>query len=77
MTMFAPIYYSYLALIDSYMHIYFLNRVGLFFGTNFESQDDLNFGTEGVLTILATLCASAEHISPRSKEHLWLTVWLF
>ena len=51
--MFAPIYYPYLALIDSYMHIYFLNRVGLFFGTNFESQDDLNFGTEGVCSMVA------------------------
>jgi len=28
MTMFAPIYYPYLALIDSCMHMHFLNRVG-------------------------------------------------
>jgi len=27
MTMFAPIYYPYLALIDSYMRMHFLNRV--------------------------------------------------
>ena len=27
MTMFAPIYYLYLAVIDSYMHMHFLNRV--------------------------------------------------
>jgi len=28
MTMFAPIYYPYLALIDSCMHMHFLNRIG-------------------------------------------------
>ena len=27
MTMFAPIYYPYLALIDSYMRMHFLNRI--------------------------------------------------
>ena len=47
MIIFAPIYYSYLALIDSCMHMHFLNsyflgqilnpKVTYFFGTNFES----------------------------------------
>ena len=36
MTMFVPIYYPYLALIDSCMRMHFLNRVGwLVFGDNF------------------------------------------
>ena len=51
--MFAPIYYLYLALIDLYMHTYFLNKiiwlVALLFGTNFESYSDLFFGTDGVV----------------------------
>ena len=43
MTVFAPIYYLCSVLIDSCMHIYFLNRVRLFLGINFESYNDLFF----------------------------------
>ena len=48
--MFVTIYYPYLALIDSCIHMHFLNRVSdLFFGTSFEF---LFFGMDGVCIIL-------------------------
>ena len=48
MIIFALIYYPYLAVINSYMHIYFLNRVKwLVFNINFEFQNSF-FWMEGV-----------------------------
>ena len=51
--MYAPIYYSYLTLIDLCMYTYFLNKiiwlVALLFGTNFKSYNDLFFWTDGVV----------------------------
>ena len=49
MTIFILIYYPYLALVDFYMHTQLPIRVGWFiFGINFESKNNLLFGTEGV-----------------------------
>ena len=61
MTIFAHIYYSYLALINSCMHMHFLNRVRwLIFWDKFWIPEWLFFGTEGVLSN----CNTNEYIWP-------------
>lgn len=48
MTIFTLIYYPYLIIIDSYMRMHFPNKIKrLVFLTNFESQNNLFFGTGG------------------------------
>ena len=49
MTMFAPIYYPYLALTDSCMHKHFLNRLNdLFSVKSFGSRMTCFWGTDGL-----------------------------
>ena len=68
--MFAPIYYPYLAVIDSYVHMHFLNRVSdLFFGKFFESYNNLFFETEGVIPLVQKLISDQYDTSRKGLNY--------
>jgi len=72
--MFTPIYYLYLAVIDSYMHMHFLNRVKwLFFGDKFWILECLVFW-DGGSTALQHIMHSAFAWKSLHSGGLWILV---